>query len=614
MVITESLGAFDACREFCNELLFDGYGCTKVAYGLDSVFSFYRNVNSPDGLVVCVGNKCTHIIPIADGHPKLENARRLNVGGFHLQEFLLRLLQLKYPTFPYKLTFGESSMFVYEHCRFATDYLGELKESLGRDNSVSIQFSCPEESREGIEEKKARQAKEMQKKKEVAQKMREQFAEKRKQKLLEYEKELEEFTALHDLGKADSAAFGKRLAYLEFDSRDDLLRSIVKIRESINSMREKLSLEKLPFRQEFDKMPAGSGSLDYSLLEVPDEDLEEAELKEKRRLKMIKCANEARDRIKRQKELAMKEREEKERAENELRSKDIAQYLSLLHLKRSSLLRKKQARTERSNPTNRLKTLASMVEEDRSASSSASATSALKRKKSKHGLKKKPAADGHGSEEEDHFGENDADWSVYRDLSKDLESSDEDDLSEELARIEGLLLKHDHNFAPLPDELAEKGLFFSADHSELFQKYIFGPEGPSHPRELADYYKISLNVERIRVPEILFQPHMAGVDQSGISETIVQILGLYGEETRRRMAMGIYACGSPCRIPGLRERLLKDIRSSLPVEWDLEVKVSSDPLDAWRGASKWASENMDREEHWVVGHKSNQSSRNRYCH
>ncbi len=43
------------------------------------------------------------------------------------------------------------------------------------------------------------------------------------------------------------------------------------------------------------------------------------------------------------------------------------------------------------------------------------------------------------------------------------------------------------------------------------------------PAELAASYQLRLTNERIRVPELLFQPALVGVDCMGVSETLAQI-------------------------------------------------------------------------------------------
>lgn len=41
---------------------------------------------------------------------------------------------------------------------------------------------------------------------------------------------------------------------------------------------------------------------------------------------------------------------------------------------------------------------------------------------------------------------------------------------------------------------------------------------------LAEYHQLFLGTERIRVPEILFQPSLIGEEQAGIAETMQHVL------------------------------------------------------------------------------------------
>lgn len=53
--------------------------------------------------------------------------------------------------------------------------------------------------------------------------------------------------------------------------------------------------------------------------------------------------------------------------------------------------------------------------------------------------------------------------------------------------------------------------------------------------ELARSYRLHLNVEKIRIPEVWFQPSIAGVDCAGIAELAGYMLNSFGEEDKKRM-------------------------------------------------------------------------------
>lgn len=53
--------------------------------------------------------------------------------------------------------------------------------------------------------------------------------------------------------------------------------------------------------------------------------------------------------------------------------------------------------------------------------------------------------------------------------------------------------------------------------------------------DVAEYYQLHLGTELIRVPEILFQPSIAGIDQGGVAETIEFILTQYDQESQSKL-------------------------------------------------------------------------------
>ena len=49
------------------------------------------------GMVIGCGYQTTHILPVIRGQLDLHQCRRINIGGAHVDGFMQRLLQLKYP-------------------------------------------------------------------------------------------------------------------------------------------------------------------------------------------------------------------------------------------------------------------------------------------------------------------------------------------------------------------------------------------------------------------------------------------------------------------------------------------------------------------------------------
>ena len=118
-------------------------------------------------------------------------------------------------------------------------------------------------------------------------------------------------------------------------------------------------------------------------------------------------------------------------------------------------------------------------------------------------------------DEEDTFGANDDDWMIYREISKEDDSDEEEDDQEQLEHVETLLVQHD------PDFNAEENLEWAERKNEVYYRMHYGPNGYHDPHDPAQHY---LNVERVRVPEILFQPLMVGMEEAGLAEMIHSLL------------------------------------------------------------------------------------------
>ena len=115
-----------------NELLFECYSAPSVAYGIDAMFSLYKNKsekvasNACSGIIVSMGFHTVHIIPILDGEISTKGVRRINIGGFYLTNYALKAMQLKYPSHVANMTVGRAEEILQYHCRVVTDYNHEI--------------------------------------------------------------------------------------------------------------------------------------------------------------------------------------------------------------------------------------------------------------------------------------------------------------------------------------------------------------------------------------------------------------------------------------------------------------------------------------------------------
>ena len=116
-----------------------------------------------------------------------------------------------------------------------------------------------------------------------------------------------------------------------------------------------------------------------------------------------------------------------------------------------------------------------------------------------------------------------------------------------------------------------------------------GPYDPALGLELDQTYQLHLNVERIRVPEVFFQPGIVGLDQTGLVETLQDVLKRFDLQAREKMVQNILVTGGMAQIPGLVDRLNTSIQSILPFspeKKNYHVRRAQDCLlDGWRGAA-----------------------------
>jgi actin-related protein 5 len=178
---------YHADKTVMTEILFEAYNAPSVTYGIDCLFSHYYNSNgSPkSSLVVSSSNSATHVVPVINGKGMLAHATRLNWGRSHSVDYLQKLLQLKYPTFPGKWTPKQFEAMVSEHCYTSQNYVAEMGSFLDwtglESRDIVVQFPYTEQVVvEKTEEELARAA---ERREENTRRLREQAAKSRLEKV-----------------------------------------------------------------------------------------------------------------------------------------------------------------------------------------------------------------------------------------------------------------------------------------------------------------------------------------------------------------------------------------------------------------------------------------------
>lgn len=116
------------------------------------------------------------------------------------------------------------------------------------------------------------------------------------------------------------------------------------------------------------------------------------------------------------------------------------------------------------------------------------------------------------------------------------------------------------------------------------------------------YNALYATVERIRAPEIVFEPGMIGLHNPGILEMIQQVIAQYPVEKQKLLLSNVYLCGGNTHFPGFADRIRSDLRSITPFDWPtVQVHSEQSVTDAWCGAQQWyGSKDCDRKEAFLT--------------
>ncbi|RKF59831.1 Actin-like protein arp5 [Golovinomyces cichoracearum] len=547
------------------EIIFEAYRAPSLTYGIDALFSYNYN-QGKTGLIVSSSHTSTHVIPVLNTKAILSQATRLNWGGFQGAEYLLKLLKLKYPNFPGKLNSLHTESMFKDHCYLSKNYDEELANYLDwnylEKHDCVIQFPYTEEII--IQKSQEELDKIAEKRKESGRRLQEQAAKVRLEKLIRKEQQLDYYRELQTRLNGTTKKETKRILESEDLKDEAALEKIIKeLDKSIRRARTKDVGG--PEADEEAVEP------DFSLLMIPDDQLDESRIKQKRHQRLMKSSHEARARARAEKEKEKARVAEIKRLDEEKRDKDREGWLQERRDTRIELMQKIKERDRLKADLGNRKSLASQIRM-KSIASLASDNPSKKRRR---------------GGDDDNFGANDDDWGVYRQITvgEGSEDEEEEDLGESLKKLEAELLQWDPEFTEKHTLEAQNDWTKSLIHA-----FLRGPR-PFDPDSQAEAHQIQLNVERIRVPEVIFQPSIAGIDQAGLVEVVSDIL------THRLKRIGdsdtflkdIFLTGGAVLLQNFDERLRDGLRSFLPMGAELSIRKAHDPiLDAWKGAARWA--------------------------
>lgn len=134
IVMSEPVANPNHCRKFMSELMFECYCVPSVIYYTDALGSWYHSKHGTeqftDGILVSVGYQSTHVVPVIGGMVSQENIKRVSAGGYHLDCFMQKLLQLKYPIHSSAISITRAEEIVQSHSWIATNYETETNRWL----------------------------------------------------------------------------------------------------------------------------------------------------------------------------------------------------------------------------------------------------------------------------------------------------------------------------------------------------------------------------------------------------------------------------------------------------------------------------------------------------
>lgn len=593
LLITERLATPLSQRSNWYQVFFECFDAPGVAFGIDDLFAFHYNTHRDcTGLVIGCGNEDTNVIPVINGQGILTEAKRINWGGNQATEFLTSLLTLKYPYFPTKLSSFQYRTMYEDYCYVSHDYERELEGFLDINTLETRNVVVEAPFVEIIQPQKTEEELRIQaeKRKESGKRLQEQAKQKRIERLIQKEEELEYYTQVREQLKDQPKK--KILQVLQnsgFDDERDFKKYIYNLERSLRkSHAANEEGDDVDDEQDLNQNK-------FELLEIPDEELSEDQIKEKRKQRLLKASLEARRKAKEEKEKALQEEEERMIKERQWRETDLEGWIKdkrkrLNHLitKRKENIKMRDEMKDRKSQMsqNRMKNLATLAEDGGRGT---------KRTRQQATIDNDP---------NDTFGANDEDWGVYNDITQNPEALEEliEEEYKEIVDLEGQLLEYDPNFTEEDTMDAQYDW-----RNSLLHLFLRGPR-PHDSENSHEQHQMHLNVERIRVPEVLFQPSMGGEDQAGIAELCERALLAKFDASPRQlssvtseMSKNVWITGGNAKLSGLRERIVKEFTGFLPAGTPFSINMSTDPsLDAWKGMAKFAQDEQEFQKGFIT--------------
>ena len=138
-----------------------------------------------------------------------------------------------------------------------------------------------------------------------------------------------------------------------------------------------------------------------------------------------------------------------------------------------------------------------------------------------------------------------------------------------------LLEKKGYNFSTMAEkeiikDIKEKGCYISNDNYENELKNI-----DNFLYELPDGNKIELKEERIKCPEVLFNPSIINNNDKNVSQNCYEAVEKCDNDIKKDIYKCIDLTGGSSMFPGLEERFYKEIKDLVDIDMKNEIKIEN---------------------------------------
>ncbi|XP_065149196.1 actin-related protein 5 [Paramisgurnus dabryanus] len=150
------------------------------------------------------------------------------------------------------------------------------------------------------------------------------------------------------------------------------------------------------------------------------------------------------------------------------------------------------------------------------------------------------------------------------------------------------------------DSLVDEGNVLDSDLNEDSSECVKTSSALQASFNMAEYHQLFVGTERVRAPEVLFQPSLIGEEQMGLIETLQFVLDQYSPDLQEALVKNVFLTGGNLQYSGVRERVQRELLAIRPFQSYFKVSVAARPaLDSWFGAREWALRNPTGGLGWI---------------